>query len=49
MDMNSSEDLFLRISFIIKINLLLESGLGTIDRGVRYHLYELGYHCGYMA
>jgi hypothetical protein len=36
-DLDSSEDLFLLISFIVKVNLLLGSDLGTIGCGVRCH------------
>jgi hypothetical protein len=37
-DFDSSEDLFLLISFIVEVNFLLGSSLGTIDRGVRCHI-----------
>ena len=33
-DLDSSEDLFLLLSFIVEVNLLLGSDLGTISRGV---------------
>jgi hypothetical protein len=36
-DLYSYEDLFLLISFLVEVNLLLESVLGTIGRGVRCH------------
>jgi hypothetical protein len=36
-DLDSSEDLFLLISFIVEDNLLLRSDLGTIGCGVRCH------------
>jgi hypothetical protein len=36
-DLDSSEDLFLLISFLVEVNLLLESDLGTIGCGVRCH------------
>jgi hypothetical protein len=36
-DLDSSQDLFLLISFIVEVNLLLGSDLGTIDCGVRCH------------
>jgi hypothetical protein len=36
-DLDSSEDLFLLISFHVEVNLLLESDLGTICCGVRCH------------
>jgi hypothetical protein len=36
-DLDSSEDLFLFISFLVEVNLLLESDLGTIGCGVRCH------------
>jgi hypothetical protein len=36
-DLDSSEDPFLLISLIVKVNLLLGSNLGTIYRGVGCH------------
>jgi hypothetical protein len=36
-DLDSSEDLFLIISFIVEVNLLLGSDLVTIGRDVRCH------------
>jgi hypothetical protein len=36
-DLDSPEDLFLRISFIVEVNLLFGSNLETIGRGVRCH------------
>jgi hypothetical protein len=36
-DLDSSEDLFLLISFIVEVNLLLGSDVGTIGYGVRCH------------
>jgi hypothetical protein len=36
-DLDSSEDLFLLISFIVEVILVLGSDLGTIGRGVRCH------------
>jgi hypothetical protein len=36
-DLDSYEDLFLLISFLVEVNLLLESVLGTIGCGVRCH------------
>jgi hypothetical protein len=46
-DLDSSEDLFLLISFIV--NLLLGSGLGTISHGVRCHYLSWDNNCGYMG
>jgi hypothetical protein len=34
-DLDSSKDLFLLISFLVEVNLLLGSDLGTISHGVR--------------
>jgi hypothetical protein len=48
-DLDSSEDLFLLISFIVEVNLLLGSDLGTINGGVRYHYLSWDNHCGYMG
>jgi hypothetical protein len=36
-NLDSSEDLFPLIFFIVEVNLLLGSDLGTIDFGVRCH------------
>jgi hypothetical protein len=36
-DLDSYEDMFLLISFIVEVNLLFGSDLGTIDCGVRCH------------
>jgi hypothetical protein len=47
-DLDSSEDLFLLISFIVEINLLLGSDLGTIDCGVRCYYLSWDNNCGYM-
>ena len=44
MDLDSSEDLFLLVSFIIEVNLLLGSDLGTIGRGIRYHYLSWEIH-----
>jgi hypothetical protein len=33
-DLDSSEDPFLLISFIVEVNLLLGSDLGTVGRGI---------------
>jgi hypothetical protein len=43
-DLDSSEDLFLLISFIIGVNLLLD--LGTIGRGVKCHYLSWDNNCG---
>jgi hypothetical protein len=36
-NLESPEDLFLLVSFIVEVNLLLGSDLGTIGCGVRCH------------
>jgi hypothetical protein len=48
-DLGSSEDLFLLISFIIEVNLLLGSVLETIDRGVRCHYPSWDNNYGYLG
>jgi hypothetical protein len=48
-DLDSSQDLFLLIPFIIEVNLLLGSDLGTIGRGVRCHYLSFDNNCGYMG
>jgi hypothetical protein len=48
-DLDSSESLFLLISFIVEVNLLLGSGLGTFSRGVRCHYLSWDNNCGYMG
>ena len=48
-DLDSSEDLFLLISFLVEVNLLLESDLGTIGCGVRCHYLSWDNNCGYMG
>jgi hypothetical protein len=48
-DLDSSEDLFLLISFIVEVNLLLGSDLGTISCGVRCHYPSWGNNFGYMG
>ena len=48
-DRDSSEDLFLLISFIVEVNLLLGSDLGTIGRGVKCHYLSWDNHCGYVG
>jgi hypothetical protein len=48
-DLNSSEDLFLLISFIVEVNLLLRSDLGTIDRGVSCHYLSWDNSYRYMG
>jgi hypothetical protein len=47
-DLDSPEDLFLLISFIVEVN-LLGSDLGTISRGVRCHYLSWDNNCGYMG
>jgi hypothetical protein len=44
-DLDSSEDLFLLISFIVEVNFLLGSDLGTIDRGVGCHYLSWDNNC----
>jgi hypothetical protein len=48
-DLDSSEDLFLLISFIVEVNLLLGSDLGTIGRGVRCLCLSWDNNCRYMG
>jgi hypothetical protein len=48
-DLDSSEDLFLLISFIVEVNLLLGFGLGTIGCGVRCHYLSWDNNYGYMG
>jgi hypothetical protein len=48
-DLDSSEDLFLLISFIVEVNLLLGSDLGTIGCGVICHYLSWDQNCGYMG
>jgi hypothetical protein len=48
-DLDSSEDLFLLISFLVEVNLLLGSDLGTIDCGVKCHYLSWANICGYMG
>jgi hypothetical protein len=48
-DLDSSEDLFLLISFIVEVNFLLGSDLGTIGRGVTCHYLSYDHNCGYMG
>jgi hypothetical protein len=45
-DLDSSEDLVLLISFIVEVNLLLGSNVGTIGRGVRCHYLSWDINCG---
>jgi hypothetical protein len=49
LNLDSSEDLFLLVSFIVEVNLLLESVLGTIDRGVRCHYPSWDNNYEYMG
>jgi hypothetical protein len=46
-DLDSSEDLFLLMPFIVEVNLLLD--LGTISRGVRCHYLTWDNNFGYMG
>jgi hypothetical protein len=48
-DLDSPEDLFLLISFIVEVNFLLGTNLGTISRGVRCPYLSWDNHCGYMG
>jgi hypothetical protein len=48
-DLDSSEDLFLLIFFIVEVNLVLGSDSGTIGRGVRCHYPSWGDNCGYTG
>jgi hypothetical protein len=48
-DLDSSEDLFLLISFIVEVNFLLRSDLGTISHGVGCHYMSWDNNCGYIG
>jgi hypothetical protein len=48
-DLDSSEDLFLLISFIVEVKFLLGSDLGTIGREVGCHYLSWDHNCGYMG
>jgi hypothetical protein len=48
-DLDSSEDLFLLIFFIVEVNLVLGSDLGTISHGVRCHYLSWDNNCGLMG
>jgi hypothetical protein len=48
-DLVSSEGLFLSISFIVEVNLLFGSDLGTISLGVRYYHPSWDNDYGYMG
>jgi hypothetical protein len=48
-DLDSSEDMFLLISFLVEVNLILESDLGTIGRGVRCYYPSWDNNCGYLG
>jgi hypothetical protein len=48
-DLDSSEDLFLLVFFIVEVNLVLGSDLGIISRGVRCHYLSWDNNCGYMG
>jgi hypothetical protein len=47
-NLDSSEDLFLLVSFIVEVNLLLGSNLRTIGCGVGCLYLSWDNHCGYM-
>jgi hypothetical protein len=46
-DLDSSEDMFLLISFIVEVNLILD--LGTISRGVRCNYLTWDNNFQYMG
>jgi hypothetical protein len=48
-DLDSSKDLFLLISFIVELNLLLGSDLGTIGCGFKCHYLSWDNNFGYMG
>jgi hypothetical protein len=48
-DLDSSEDVLLLLSFIVEVNLLLGSDLGTISRGVRCLYLSWDKNYGYMG
>jgi hypothetical protein len=48
-DHDSSEDLFLLISFLVEVNLLFGSDSVTIGRGVRCLYLSWDNNCGYMG
>jgi hypothetical protein len=48
-DLDSSEDLFLLVSFIVEVNLLLESDLRTLGCSVGCPYLSWDNHCGYMG
>jgi hypothetical protein len=48
-DLDSSEDLFLLISFLVEVNLLLKSDLGNIGCSVKCLYLSWDNHCGYMG
>jgi hypothetical protein len=48
-DLDLSKDPFLLISFIVDVNVLLGSDLGTIGRGVRCHYLSWDNNCGHMG
>jgi hypothetical protein len=45
-DLDSSEDMFLLVSFIAEVSLLLGSDSGTIDGGVRCQYLSWDNNCG---
>jgi hypothetical protein len=48
-DLDSYENLFLLIFFIVEVHFLLGSDLGIIGRGVRCHYLGWDNNCGYMG
>jgi hypothetical protein len=48
-DLDSSEDLFLLIFFIVEVNLVLGSGLGNIGCDVICHYLSWDNNCGIMG
>jgi hypothetical protein len=48
-DLDSSEDLFLLLSFIVEVIFLLGSDLGTICRGVGCYYLSWDNNCGYKG
>jgi hypothetical protein len=48
-DLDSSEDLFLLISFIVEVNLIFGSDLGTIGHDATCHYLSWNNNFGYMG
>jgi hypothetical protein len=44
-----TKDLFLLIAFVVEVNLLLGSVLGTISCGIGFHYLSWDNHCSYMG